>query len=755
MRSNQTDFLQIGAQKGYIEFLNEGTTIRYIAPNKKYRFTDPEEQVRAKFYVELIEHFQYSQNRIDLEVTVPRRTPSDSADIVVFQDDDKKDPFIVVECKKEGISDAEFKQAVEQAFGNCNSLGAYYTVVVAGHTRISHDVKNYKPGERTENIIADPPIGYNKVQEWRYLKGIPCSEPSVIERGDLIRVLEKCHQTLWQGGKFAPTQAFDELAKILFIKIRDEKKARRDGEPYDFQIKTHEKPESVANRINALYQEAKVQDPEVFTENIEVDENRLFSVVNHLQGISLNQTDLDVKGIAFERFLGNFFKGEIGQFFTPREVVEFMVDMVTPHHEELVLDPACGSGGFLLHAMDYIRKQASDYHDKESREHYLHWHDFAEKRLFGIEVNDSIARVAKMNMIIHDDGHSNVISNDALVGFDTLRNQHSSFEKEKFDVILTNPPFGADIKQAELPYLENYELGKGKTSRKTEILFLERCFDFLKWETGKLAIILPDGILTNSSLQDVRDYVERHFQILAVVSLPQIAFSHYGAGVKTSILFLRKLSKQEYERYQAAINQITVKNEAIYVPKIEALEDDRRSIIAKGSPAQVDVTETYRQQFIAILDSIDALNQKLNKTPTKTVQRLSTFFFPEIESTPTTEFELFNAQTALAELKAQMSKLNALEKEYKAVFKAAVDPEWESEIKAKYKEQIDIVKEEWEDQNAEDIREWVRENANHPIFMAIAERIGYDATGRKDEINDLNTICEEYRKFIENPDFFA
>ncbi len=755
MRNDPTDFLHIGEQKGYIELLNERTTIRYVAPNKKYRFTDPEEQVRAKFYVELIELFQYPENRIDLEVRVPRRTPSDQADIVVFQDDEKKNPFIVVECKKDETSEAEFDQAIEQVFGNCNSLGGHYAVVVAGRTRRAFDVKNHKPGERSENIIAAPPIRYDTVEEWRYRKGDPNWELSIIDRGDLIRVLEKCHQTLWQGGRLTPTDAFDELAKILFIKIRDEKKARRDGEPYDFQIKTRERAKSVANRINRLYREAKIQDPEVFTEDIEIDESRLFSVVNHLQGISLNQTDLDVKGVAFERFLGNFFKGEIGQFFTPREVVEFMVDMVTPHHEELILDPACGSGGFLLHAMDYIRKQASDFYTEGTPEHYTHWHDFAKDRLFGIEVNDSIARVAKMNMIIHDDGHSNVISNDALVDFDTLYNQHRGFGKDKFDVILTNPPFGADIKKTELPYLENYELGKGKTSRKTEILFLERCFDFLKWETGKLAIILPDGILTNSSLQDVRDYIERHFQIRAVVSLPQIAFSHYGAGVKTSILFLQKLSKQEYERYQAAINQITVKNEAIYVPRIDALEDERQSIIAKGSPVQVDVTETYRQQFIAILDSIDALNQKLAKTPTKTVQRLSAFFFPEIESTLTTEFELFDAKTARVELKAQTGKLNALEKEYKAAFKAAADSEWESEIKAGYKEQIDVVKEEWEDKNTEDIREWVRENANDPIFMAIAERIGYDATGRKDSVNDLNTICDEYRKFRKNPDFFA
>lgn len=751
----QTDFLQIGQQKGYIQLLNEKKRIHYVVPDKKYRFTDPEERVRARFYVELIERFQYSQTRIGLEVTVPRRTPSDSADIVVFQDDEQKNPFIVIECKKDGISDAEFKQAVEQVFGNCNSLGGHYAAVVAGNTRRSFDVKNYKPGERSQNIIADPPIGYGKVQEWRYLKSVPHSELSVIEKGELIRVLGQCQDTLWQGGKLGPTQAFDELAKILFIKIRDEKKARREGEPYDFQIKTHETAKSVANRINRLYQDAKAQDPEVFTENIEIDDNRLFSVVNHLQGISLNQTDLDVKGVAFEKFLGNFFKGEIGQFFTPREVVEFMVDMIKPNHEELILDPACGSGGFLLHAMDFIRKQASDYYNEGSREHYLHWHDFAEKRLFGIEVNDSIARVAKMNMIIHDDGHSNVISNDALINFDDLNNQHSTFDKDKFDIILTNPPFGAVIKQSELPYLTNYELGKGNPSQKTEILFLERCFDFLKWETGKLAIILPDGILTNSSLQYVRDYIERHFQILAVVSLPQIAFSHFGAGVKTSILFLRKFSEQEYYRYQEAIDQITSRNITIYMPKIEALEDERQTIIKKGSPAQIDVTENYRQQFISILDNIDALNQKLDKTPSKKVQELNVFFFPEIESTPTTEFELLDLKTARAELKAQTSALNVLEKEYKEAFKTASDSEWESQIKAEYKEKIDVVKEEWTEKDAADIREWVRENANHPIFMAIAEHIGYDATGRKDPINDLNTICEEYQKFTEDPDFFG
>ena len=256
-------------------------------------------------------------------------------------------------------------------------------------------------------------------------------------------------------------------------------------------------------------------------------------------------------------------------------------------------------------------------------------------------------------------------------------------------------------------------------------------------------------------MQYVRDYIERHFQILAVVSLPQIAFSHFGAGVKTSILFLRKFSEQEYDHYQAAINRVTEKNEAIYTPKIWTLENERKTLIEKGSPAQVDTTETYRQQFMTILDSIDALNQKLDKIPTKKVQTLSAFFFQKLSPHLPENLSCMTCKPHARNLKAQTSKLNALEKEYKAAFKAAADPMWESQIKAEYKEKIDAVKEGWEDKNAEDIREWVRENANHPIFMAIAKHIGYDATGRKDPVNDLDTICEEYRKFTENPDFFG
>ena len=753
---NQINFLHIGQQKGYIRLIDEETRIHYVAPDKTYKFTDPEEQVRARYYVELIERYQYPQTRIDLEVPVPHRIPTNSADIVIFQDTDKKNPYIVVECKKDGITEMEFQQAIEQTFGNCTPLGGNYAAVIAGNTRRFFNVKDFEPLERQRNIIADIPVRYGSVQEWRYKKGDVNWDLQVVDRGALIHALEKCHDTLWQGGRLTPSDAFDELAKILFIKIRDEKKARRDGEPYDFQIKTRETPKSVADRIKGLYQEEKAKDPEIFTKDIEVGDSPLFSVVSHLQGINLNQTDLDVKGVAFERFLGSYFRGDMGQYFTPRELVEFMIKMVEPHHEESILDPACGSGGFLLYAMDHIYRQASEFYEEGIREHYAYWHNFAEKRLFGIEVSDTIARVAKMNMILHDDGHSNVIGSDALVNFDTLTARGKGFEKETFDIILTNPPFGAKVKKEESEYLDNYKLGKGKKSQITEILFLERCFDFLKWETGKLAIILPDGILNNSSLQYVRDYIEQHFQILAVVSLPQIAFKYYKAGVKASILFLRKFSPEEYSLYQASINRITGENEALYTPRIKELEKEKKKIInERGCPAQVEVTELYRLRFQTTLNSIDDLNRKLGKKPRKKDQSLRDRFIRDANLEESTQFELYEKKTANEQLRRHKKDLDALEKEYKVEFKAAADSEWESQIKEEYKEKINEVKEELTDKNAEDIREWVQENANHPIFMAIAERIGYDATGRRDPINNLNIICDEYRRFKGNPDFFG
>jgi len=535
-----------GEKSGIISFNEDNSQITYHC-NRDYQtsFKNPEEKVRASYFVELVQTYQYPQKRIDIEITVPRRTPEDRADIVIYSDDECKEPFLVVECKKEGITDAEFKQAIEQAFGNANSIRSKYASVVAGNTKTAFDVSGFKPNERERNVIADIPIKYGKAPKYKFIKGDKDRDINVVTREDLISALEKCHDTVWQGGKLAPTTAFDEVSKLLFCKMKDEKDGTKRNEPYRFQIGTHETAGEVAERIDEIYQEAKKQDAEVFKEDIRLEPKVVYSVVEHLQGLALNKTDLDTKGVAFEKFMVDYFKGKMGQFFTPRPIIDFAVKLLKPEHTDLVIDPSCGSGGFLLSVLDAVRKDSEQDYDEAEADKI--WHKFAEKNLFGIEINDQIARICKMNMIIHDDGHTNVISTDSLRFLKDIKKLHSGFKSNHFDLLLANPPFGAIVKSTEKEekYLDQYALGENRKNQKTEILFIERCIDFLKEGTGRMGLVLPDGILTNSSLSYVRSLLLEKCQITAIISLPQFAFSHFGAGVKSSLVFARKKAKDE------------------------------------------------------------------------------------------------------------------------------------------------------------------------------------------------------------------
>jgi len=540
--------IQRGVEAEIISFNEDESKITYhCSRDFTTSFKNPEEKVRAYYFTELVLDKHYPKKRINFEVIVPRRKPEDKADIVVYEDDELKKPYLVVECKKDGITDAEFKQAIEQVFGNANSLRAKYATVIAGTTKTAFDVAGFKPSEREKNVISDIPEKYGKALKYRFIKGEADKELKIVSREELIRALGKSHDTVWQGGRLAPTTAFDEVSKLLFCKLKDEKDTTK-GKAYKFQIGTYESPEEVFKRINSIYQKAKREDAEVFKEDIKLEPKIVYNVVEHLQSLALNKIDLDTKGVAFERFMEDFFRGKMGQFFTPRPIIEFCVKMMNPQKDELVLDPACGSGGFLLYAMKNVRDYAEAHYDE--REAWEHWHNFAKNNIYGIEINDQIARVCKMNMIIHDDGHTNIISTDALNDFEDINKIHKGFKKDHFDLVLTNPPFGAVIKSTEKNYLNKYELAKNKKSQRTEILFIERCIDFVKQKTGRIAIVLPDGILTNSTLQYVRDFIMKKCQILAIVSLPQFAFSHFGAGVKSSLVFLRrKGEKEKLENY--------------------------------------------------------------------------------------------------------------------------------------------------------------------------------------------------------------
>ena len=574
-------YLERALADGYARLEGEGARerIRYGDAERSHRWADPEEKVRAELWAELIYRYEYAAERIGVEVTVPGRSPSIYADLVIYKDDDGKSPYFVFECKREDLSDAAFDQAIEQGCGYRASLGAPYCGVVAGRTRrlLRFDRDRFPPGERENNRFADIPVNYGNPPPWRFLKGGNGQDLPAVSREELRAAIRKCHQTLWEGGKRSPIVAFGEFCKLVFIKYRDEKSLDlKAGQPYHFQRREGETNRQLAERINRLYDAEQRQQPAVFTESINVEPPILAQCVEHLEGISLNNTELDTKGVAFEEFMGGFFKGDFGQYFTPRELIAFAVAMLKPERNHLVLDPACGSGGFLLYALDYVRREADRQQVPGTVDHFRYWHEFAQNNLFGIEINEALARVAKMNMIIHDDGHTNIVGHDALDFFEELTGRKGDLAAGRFDLILTNPPFGSVVRRSEKGdgYLEQFALRrylnknyqqleaevtgdgtaagakagaravKERASVKTEILFLERVHSFLK-PGGRAAVVLPDGVLTNSSLQGVRHWLLENFQLLAVVSLPQSAFSHYDAGVKASIVFLQRRADGE------------------------------------------------------------------------------------------------------------------------------------------------------------------------------------------------------------------
>ena len=343
---------------------------------------------------------------------------------------------------------------------------------------------------------------------------------------------------------------------------------------------------------------------------------------------NLSTTSDDVKGIAFEKFLGRTFRGELGQFFTPRTIVDFMVQVLDPQEGELVCDPCCGSGGFLIKAFEYVREKierdieqqkevikAKFYNDEyehlsqKMREivdvkvgkafAYLNeelninnengrLRSLSFDCIYGTDANPRMARTAKMNMIMHGDGHGGVHHHDGLL------NVNGIFEN-RFDIILTNPPFGsrvekdATISEADkftdedriAAYIKRYgeayrealkqvneNIGKKLLSLYhidsglTEVLFIERCLNLLK-PGGRMGIVLPEGVLNNTNLQKARDFVEGKAKIMLIVSIPQDVFMASGATVKPSLLFFRKFTEEEVKNYA----DITAKAEATIAGK--------------------------------------------------------------------------------------------------------------------------------------------------------------------------------------------
>jgi len=307
----------------------------------------------------------------------------------------------------------------------------------------------------------------------------------------------------------------------------------------------------VATRVKNLYDEARQVDPYIYKEDIGLPNQKIYRVVKILEGIALSKTDLDAKGRAFEQFLSTVFRGSLGQYFTPRELVEFMTSFIKPTERDIIIDPACGSGGFLLYSLKEVSEDINKKYRGDQRAIDRKIYDFSHYNLYGIEFNDKIARVAMMDMVISDDGHTNIIADTAF----NKSFPNNNIKLNNFTLLLTNPPFGNIIQKDDKDQLgeselSDFEMGKERDSQRSEILFIERSLDFIK-DGGRIGIVLPDGILTNPSQNELlaRQLIIKRGKILAIISIPEFAFKPSGkGGAKTSLVFLQKFSEEEMKK---------------------------------------------------------------------------------------------------------------------------------------------------------------------------------------------------------------
>lgn len=541
------NLLNEGVKRGLIRIDKVNDRITYVQQGKNYKFSDPEEVVRAKTYIGLILDYKYPPKRIDMEVYAPRRVPQLPADIVVYQDDELENVYIVVETKANS-TEKDIEVAKREGLGNSTLLSSDYLLCVCDEEELTYNVKSNPSLKALEkNRISQIPINYGLEPKYKYKRGEkPPFDLRKVALKELKNKFQRCHDIIWGSGEEDPATSFDEMSKLMFAKIFDEQRETTVGKSYKFQIGTNETPHSVAGRVYELYKKAQHSEPEVFKANIKLTDTKIYRVVETLQDISLNNTDLDAKGRAFEQFLSKYFRGEYGQFFTPRQIVEFMVEMVDPDESDLVIDPACGSGGFLLYVLKKVREKIiNKYAGDERSINRIEW-DFSHKRIFGIENNDRIARIAMMDMVIHEDGHSNIECHDALDFYPNF-DPKKQIKSNKYSLVITNPPFGSSYASEDHPYFKKYDLAKNKPSQMSEILFIERCIDLLE-EDGILGIVLPDSAFTNKGNIPVCNYITRKTKIIANISLPQFTFTPFGSDAKTSLLFLKK-DKDAEKRY--------------------------------------------------------------------------------------------------------------------------------------------------------------------------------------------------------------
>jgi type I restriction enzyme M protein len=654
----------------------------------------PEERVRQEFLFVLINEYGYFLDQIDEETPVTSRGSAQArADFLIWRTPEAKKQqehaLIVIECKADNVN-ISLKDYVQ---------GANYAQYEHARFFVTHNHRETKYWKVDDK---------RRMPNYDEIENIPHADATdkdieellarlkVFKEDEFAKLLHECHNVIRNREKLDPAAAFDEIAKILFVKVYVERELRAKRSRKNLFSVEYLDDQLGKYPLNTLFGQTKeaYADDKIFEDDEEIRLKAATGreIVKLLERYNLSDTSEDIKGIAFERFLGRTFRGEIGQFFTPRTIVEFMIRMVDPKEGDVICDPASGSGGFLIRFFEIVRQQILADADRQYKEFKAIveadkklsldkratllrekfdaiqatldpnksssrlW-TLANRCIFGTDANDRMARTSKMNMIMHGDGHGGVHHHDGFL------NVNGIFEG-RFDIILTNPPFGASVepddvvhesdvtvsREAEKNYTDEYgdlymdaqarvraavgkpiaslfELPKGNGTEKerdkraksgkikTEILFIERCLSLLR-PGGWLGIVLPEGIFNNPSLAYVREFCENRAYIRTVVSLPQEAFFSSGASVKASLLFLQKFTEEEKTDFDSKHTEANTEVRTKYADAI-AVETTRLEIAieaAKGArdtenrkALQKELNDYAKQMAITIATETRAL----------------------------------------------------------------------------------------------------------------------------------------------------
>ena len=569
----------------------DGKICDYI--DGKFRSDTPEEYVRQTIEKRLVNEHKYSPTQISIEYTLQLGSKKPRADIVIFDKDCKnkvqENVKLMIECKKETVDARNAKDGVEQlksymsACPNCE-----WGMWTNGRQK---EVFRKYVNEKGQIDFMD----YNDIPSADgNLDDINRPKRTSLKNAyddNLLFVFKTCHNHIHIYDGLQKQPAFFELLKAIFCKIEDE---RNIPVPLEFYTTSEERSNpdgqlTVRKRISKIFERVKKKYGKIFDANdeIKLSPRSLAYIVSELQKYSLLNTNIDIKGKAYEEIVGANLRGDRGEFFTPRNVMKMTVEMINPAMDEKVLDSSCGTGGFLVTAMTHVMmKLEKEFADsiKISREHWDNdtlrvfqdkVTEMAASNYFGFDINPDLVKATKMNMVMNNDGSGNIFQTNSLLPphewTDEFRSKLAEalgIEKAKlrnhhtigcFDVIVTNPPFGSRIPVKDKNVLEQYDLAhiwvndkatgiwtktqKLQSSVPPEILFIERCTQLLV-PGGRMGIVLPDSILGAPGLGYIREWLIQNHRIIASIDLHEDTFQPRN-GTQTSVLFLQKKTEEQ------------------------------------------------------------------------------------------------------------------------------------------------------------------------------------------------------------------